>query len=211
MDKAYIYSVEKNIIRVFALCFCMMFTCQLHAKNIESKAFSIDKAITALVLQDQLGANHSLAMYHDTHAIVIFTHGIGCPIVRHMAQDFNNIAGQFNDKNIQFFMLNANIQDDNKKISSDSKEYNIQVPVLKDDTQALAKSLGLTRTAETVIIDPKDWTIIYRGPVSDRVSYETVKRQGHTNYLQLALEAVSNKQPIQQSTVRFTGCAISYL
>ena len=49
------------------------------------------------------------------------------------------------------------------------------LPVLVDDTQLVAESLEVVRTAEVFVIDPETWQLVYRGPMHDRITYEHQK------------------------------------
>ena len=182
-------------------------------KNVTSSYVSnitLEEAV-GLTLWDQNKKEYVLNDFSQFRALVLFTHGIGCPIVRHMSQDYANVADKFSDQGVLFFMINANLQDNQQTILADAEKYKISLPILVDDSQQLAKALSLTRTAET-ILDPSTWAVIYRGPVSDRVSYETIKRQGYTEHLATALnEYVLEGKPVSEPDVRFVGCAISYL
>jgi hypothetical protein len=44
-----------------------------------------------------------------------------------------------------------------------------------DVNQLVGEQLGVTRTAEAIVIDPKNWKIVYRGPIDDKVTYERQK------------------------------------
>ena len=39
------------------------------------------------------------------------------------------------------------------------------MPILFDYEQLVGEELGITRAAEVIVIDPRGWTIAYRGPV----------------------------------------------
>ena len=87
-------------------------------------------------------------------------------------------------------MFNANIQDDIKRINREATEFGIDFTILKDDGQALAKSLGVERTAEVFIIDPNTQDVLFRGPINDQLGYETQRNEAHDEYLKDALNTV---------------------
>lgn len=80
-------------------------------------------------------------------------------------------------------MLNANPQDNRENITREAEQFNIDFPILVDEAQLVSKSLGIDRTCETIVIDPRNWTILYRGPIDDRLNYESQKKRPHKSIL----------------------------
>ncbi len=66
----------------------------------------------------------------------------------------------------------------------------IDFPILVDETQLIGESLGLSRTAEILVIDPRKWKLVYRGPIDDRLAYGAQKPVPTKHYLTDALDAV---------------------
>jgi hypothetical protein len=54
----------------------------------------------------------------------------------------------------------------------------------------VARSLGVERTAEVFIIDPKTRKVLFRGPIDDSLGYETQRVTTEHNYLRDALDTV---------------------
>jgi hypothetical protein len=47
----------------------------------------------------------------------------------------------------------------------------------------IGEALELDRSGEVLVIDTSDWRVVYRGPVNDRVGYETQRNDAKQNYL----------------------------
>ncbi len=148
-------------------------------------------------LLDHLGRFHELYYYSDARAIVLFIQGNGCPIVRNTIPALKQIEKDFRDRNIVFLMLNANLQDNRTNIAQEAREFGVTIPILIDETQLIAESLNLTRTAEVLVIEPKGWQIVYRGPVDDRLGYETQRQAAARHFLIEALNDLLAGQPIK--------------
>lgn len=140
-------------------------------------------------LLDHKGKAHELFYYDDADAIVIMIHGNGCPTVRNTLPDYLALAKSLSYKNIRFFLLNSNLQDDRESIAKEALDWNISLPILVDDDQLIGESLALSRTAEVIVINPADQTIIYRGPLNDRVSHQGDKAQAKNHYVRRVLLA----------------------
>jgi hypothetical protein len=162
------------------------------------------------MLLDHLGKAQELFYYRDAAAIVIMVQGNGCPIVRNALPDIKSVREQYQDKNIRFFMINSNLQDDRAAIVKEAEEYGIDFPILYDDAQLIGESLGLDRTAEVLLIDPESWRIIYRGPINDRLDYERQSAEAGTHYLADAIDLHLSGEPQIQTQRKTKGCLINF-
>ena len=101
-------------------------------------------------LLDQKGGSHELFYYDDQKALIFLVQGNGCPIVRHAAARFQELKDIYKDQEVEFFMINSNLQDDHVTIKEEAKEYSYDLRILVDDSQIIGESLGLSRTGEAV-------------------------------------------------------------
>ena len=148
------------------------------------------KPIKDFNLIDQNGAMHALKDYADKEYIVLYVHGSGCPIARLSVPEYKDIAAKYSSKNIEFLMLNSFIQDDMPRIQKEAVDFKIDFPILKDEDQTVAYTLGVERTAEVFIIDPRTHETLFRGPINDALGYETQRTKVDNHYLTDALETI---------------------
>ena len=111
---------------------------------------------------------------------------------------------------VMFLAINSNLHDSTESIQTNLKELGVELPLVKDDTQLVAKSLGLDRTGEVILISTRDWRIVYRGPVDDRVYYETQKDVADNRYLKDAIEAVVARKDYVSPNPQRAGCLINF-
>ena len=163
------------------------------------------------VLLDQHGHAHELYYYSDAKAVVLYVHGNGCPIARNQISTLKAIRNDFAEKNVTFLMLNANPQDNRENITREAEQFKIDFPILVDEAQLVSKSLGIDRTCETIVIDPHNWTILYRGPIDDRLNYESQKKEASQEYLKEALTAHLDDKHVNINAPAVKGCKISFL
>ncbi|MGH6635118.1 MAG: redoxin family protein [Gammaproteobacteria bacterium] len=166
------------------------------------------RAIGDFALLDQEGRFHRLYQNSDARAVVLFVHGIGCPIVRNSFATLKKLRERYVPKGVRFFLLNANLQDDRAGLKNEATVYDIDIPILKDHSQLVAESLSIKRTAEAILIDTRDWTIRYRGPIDDRLYYEVQKKAPSRRYLQEAVDALLDHRPIARPQRPSVGCLI---
>jgi peroxiredoxin len=161
-------------------------------------------------LTDHTGRSHELYRYAAARAIVLCVGGNGCPIVRQSVATLKELRDQFGGQGVVFAMLNANSQDDSDSIAKEAAEFEIPFPILVDSAQLVARSLHVTRTAEAIVIDPKTWTIIYRGAINDRLGYGNQKAKATENYLAAALTHFLAGQKVSPDKTPVKGCAVTF-
>ena len=106
------------------------------------------------MLLDHLGQAQELHYYSDADAVVLMVQGNGCPVVRNALPDLADVRERHAGNNVVFLMINSNLQDDRESVRAEAAEWNIDLPIMIDETQLVGESLGLTRTAEALVIDP---------------------------------------------------------
>ncbi|MBI3552400.1 MAG: redoxin domain-containing protein [Elusimicrobia bacterium] len=160
------------------------------------------------VLMDNLGRSHELYRYSDSRAVVLIAQGNGCPILRQNMEALRDLFRQFAPRGVKFLMINANPQDDRESIAREAREFDIDIPILRDDSRAVVRSLGITRTGETLVIDPTRWSVVYQGAVDDRLGYGWQKPAAKRRYLAEALEALLADGAIAPAVTPVNGCLI---
>ncbi len=161
-------------------------------------------------LPDDKGVTHQLYDYPDAPAIVLMTQGNGCPIVRNAMPLLRQVRDQYAAQDVQFFLLNSNIQDDRPGIAAEAEEFGFDMPVLIDAHQRIGESLKVSRTAEIYVINPKTRRVVYHGPVDDRLTYQVQRADAKHTYLADALDAVLAGEEVAVSQVDAPGCIVNF-
>jgi len=174
-------------------------------------ADSFLKEIKDFNLTDPMGVSHTLDEYADRDFIVMYIHGTGCPIARLSVPAFKAIREQYADKNLEFLMLNSFIQDDMRRIQREAEEFLIDFPILKDADQSIARSMGVERTAEVFIIDPRTRKIHFRGPIDDQLGYETQRLEVRHHYLRDAIDTIMAGGSVNMNEIPDAkGCLVGF-
>lgn len=161
-------------------------------------------------LKDQHGRSHRLYDAADAKAVVLMVHGNGCPIVRHSAPTLTDIRARYESQGVRFLLFNSNLQDTPESIAAEATEFKMDFPILVDGKQTVGEALGVVRTAEVFVIDPKSWKLVFRGPIDDRVSYEKQRPSAQHHYLVDALDAVLAGQPVKVARAEGVGCLVNF-
>jgi peroxiredoxin len=172
-------------------------------------AFAIGSQVKDFQLPDTAGKVHQLYKMTDRKAIVLMTQGNGCPIVRLAMPLLREIRDTYRDRGVEVLLINPNLQDTPQAVADESKEFGFDLTILMDKTQKISEGLGVNRTAEIFVIDPKTWKLVFHGPIDDRLSYEKQRPVKH-HYLADALDAVLAGKPVPVAEVNAPGCIINF-
>ena len=83
------------------------------------------------------------------------------------------------------------------------------MPILVDETQLVARGLGITRTAEAFVINPANWDLVYRGPLNDRLGYERQKAEAEAHYVVDAIQSLKDGTKVASQADGVKGCLIN--
>lgn len=160
-------------------------------------------------LSDQRGQSHALYDLADKKAVVIMVQGNGCPIVRQALPALAEVRARYAGQGIEFLLLNSNLQDKRELVAKEAAEFKIDFPILVDEGQHVGEALGVVRTSEVFVIEPKRWQLAYRGPIDDRLSYERQRPATH-HYLTDALDALVAGRPVKTPQADGVGCLVNF-
>ena len=146
----------------------------------------------------------------DAKAIVLTMQGVGCPIVQKMTPDLKTVQAAYEGKGVKLIMLNSNNQDTIPMIAAEAKSFEVRMPILKDQGQKVAEPLGVVRTAEVMVIDPKTWKIVYHGPLNDRLTYGKERAAANNNFVPDVLDKVLAGQQVAYVHQQTDGCIIDF-
>jgi hypothetical protein len=159
-------------------------------------------------LIDEQGHSHQLSYLSDKKAVVIMTQGNGCQIVRSTVPTLKTMRDKYQSQGVEFLMMNSNLQDTRESVAKESTDFDYQIPIMMDNSQLIGESMGVTRTAEVFVIDPKNWHLMYHGPVDDRLNYGTERPQAAHNYLDDALTSVLSGAAVKVASAQSPGCLV---
>jgi len=147
---------------------------------------------------------------HTEELVAIYIQGNGCPIARLGSHDYKEVIDQFAGKPVAFYMMNSFIQDSVYAIIQEEAKFEFAVPVMKDDTQTIAKTIGVTRTAEVFVLRPETGEVVYRGPINDKLGYETQQTTSTENYLIDGLNTILSGGVVDHTNIpESKGCLVA--
>lgn len=111
--------------------------------------------VADFALLDHTGRFHQLSYYSDQKAVVLVAHS--------QAAGLTPPDGVANADGVEFFFLNAMPTDSRESLAGALGSGT--VPVLVDESQLVAESLGLKQVGDALVIDPAHMTLLYRGNI----------------------------------------------
>lgn len=165
--------------------------------------------IENFALFDHQGGFFDLSRKSYLKGIVLISHGCECPMVRKQAPYLEALKEKYAAQGIGFFYINP--QDSPKEVVAEAGKFGVTIPVLLDDSQIVARGLHLTRTLEAILIDAKTRKIVYRGAISDELSFDGDRNSATNEYLANAVDDfLKGRGPAVAQTELTGGCAYSF-
>ncbi len=109
---------------------------------------------------------HELYRLGEAKAVVIVTQANGDAVMRAQAPALKALKVAYAGKGVELMMLNSNLKDSREAIQAEAAKAGYDAPILMDSYQLVGESLGVTRSAEAIVIDPKTWSVAWRGDVA---------------------------------------------
>jgi peroxiredoxin len=185
------------------------------AKKSDVAEIKIGDAAPAFKLKDTAGKEWNLSELTKSGKIVVLQwFNPECPYVKkHYNGDsktFNEMATKFKDKNVVLLAVNSGPAGGPgtgvERNAEAAKKWDMNYPILIDDTQSVGKAYGSKNTPNMVVIG-KDGKIAYTGAIDDN---DGPDKPGKTNYVVKAVEELQAGTSVSNSKTKPYGCHITY-
>ena len=148
-------------------------------------------------LSDQHYVGRRLYKMDDDKAVVLVSYAEGDPRFRADAPALAALKAAYGGKGVEFLIVDPRLGDTRAKLAADAPAAALNIPVLFDYEQLVGESLGLNRSAEILVVNPKGWTVAFRGPVDSGLARR-------------ALDGLIAGQPVSLRPEAARGEAIAY-
>ena len=117
-------------------------------------------------LVDQNRDVFELRYYADAPAVVLLSAASGDKVSAESGAALKALSDTYTPKGAVLAMVNSTPGATFATVKADAVAGGFDgLQVLVDENQLVGETLGVTRAAEAFVINPKTWTIVYRGPV----------------------------------------------
>lgn len=121
--------------------------------------------VSDFALLDHQGKFHQLSYFGDQKAVVIVAQATGDATLEANATALAGLSAQFSDAGVVFYMLNSVAADTRQTIAQEVAAKGYALPVLVDESQLVAETLGLQRVGEILVVDPKTMTLVHKSSI----------------------------------------------
>jgi hypothetical protein len=151
-------------------------------------------------LLDQEGFFHQLSYYDDHKAVAFLVQANGDKAMANAVDAFKAVQAKYQSHasgKVKFFMLNPTAGERRDAVQVEVTKYGTNIPVLMDDTQLISEAMGVQKTGEVFLVDPKSFAVIYRGPAG--------------KHLDAAIDDVLAGKPVAKAKVKAKGAKVAYV
>lgn len=117
-------------------------------------------------LIDHQGDQWTLSRLGYSNAIVILSQANSCNQSIDLLPKYKLLRTEWQDKGMQFLMMDSAADDNLHSIREHADVYDIDFPIMLDDTQLVAETLGIKSAGEVVVIEPNTRKLLYHGPLT---------------------------------------------
>lgn len=166
--------------------------------------------ISDFSLIDHNGKFFQLSRAANNEAIVILSHEDSRD-VRRAYGDLEELMEQFADQPVAFYLMDSTGTADKIEMRDVAEDADITLPILMDDTQLVARELGISRATDVVILDPEAQEIVFRGALNDRWAADSNARRASEHYAADALTAFLAGNEVSAQQLASKGEALEFV
>lgn len=164
---------------------------------------AIGATIGDFTLPDTDGASHSLKSLQGKNGTVLIFIAVQCPVSNAYNERMEQLAQDYSAKGIAVVGINANATESAADVKAHAAEKHLTFPILKDNGNKLADTLGATRTPEAYFLDTNN-KLLYHG----RIDNSRDLTQVNSSELREALDLALAGKPVAKTTANAFGCSI---
>lgn len=160
-------------------------------------------------LVDHTGRARELAYFSNYRAVVLIFTAVGCTNSQASVASIKSLRDQFEPQGVRFLLLNASRDEARTNIAAQAVALGIDLPVLQDTGQLVARELGVRATTEAFCFNTTDWQLFYRGALDDRPDFSAPRLPTTQNYVSNALACFLAGRVVTPSRTVPAGCGIA--
>jgi len=140
--------------------------------------------------------------------VLVFTNA-SCPLAKRYLPVLQTLAHDYASKEVQFIALNAAEEDSIIAMATQAVQHEVEFPFVKDAGGVCARTLGVRRTPEVVVLDG-DRRLRYRGRIDDQYRLGGARAAATRHDLKEALDAVLAGREVAITETEVDGCPITF-
>jgi hypothetical protein len=149
-----------------------LLVCASIAMSAPASAETADAGLTVVTdfgLIDHQGAQQQLTRLGNNKAVVIIAQSNTCQDNIDQLPKYKLLRTLWEKQGVKFLMLNAGKDESADAIRRAAATYDIDFPIMVDETQLVAESLKVSKAGEVIVVNPATLRLLYRGPLDKAV------------------------------------------
>lgn len=118
-------------------------------------------------LFDHNGGSHELYRLKDRKAVLLYGTSTQSKTAKADFATLTELRGTYDEDTLAIMGVASQPNDSRIALTDWSVAKEAKLPILVDAAQFAAQSLELGSDAEAIVLDPRDWSVAYRGPLRD--------------------------------------------
>ncbi len=175
---------------------------------VAASAFAAPSKVGDFGLIDHKGDQYQLTRLGNHKAVVIISQANNCSASLDLLHRYKLLRTTWQPLGVEFLMINSSKKDNLKSIRNIAEVYDINFPIMHDESQLVAETLGIHKVGEILVLDPRTKQLVYRGPLDQLPVRREPKSEG-TSFLNDALASVVEGKHVGMDTVEIAnpeGC-----
>lgn len=184
---------------------------------VNSQVIASPTRVGNFALLDHLGNSHELRKYGDSRAIVLISTSTQCLENIEKLPKYRLLRTTWEQQGVVFLGIDSAADDSLDEIRHMAQLHNFDLPILLDDSQLVAESLGLKKAGELVVLEPNRFQILYRGGLDieaerARPEFNIEARTGTSFLAETLTAAVAGEVSAQDNTItaEADGCDLTF-
>jgi peroxiredoxin len=176
--------------------------------------YKVGDTVADFSLKNVDGKLVSLNGYKEATGFIIVFTGNKCPFAKLYEGRLNELNKKYSKAGIRVIAINANDEslapeDSYKHMVERAKEKHYSYAYVRDEQQTVAKAFGASKTPQAFVVfkEKGAWVLKYAGAIDDNGAQP---EKAQNRYVQNAVEALLNNQPVAVTTSKSVGCTIKW-
>jgi peroxiredoxin len=165
---------------------------------------------------DTNGVTHTLSDFEGKTVVLEWTNH-ECPyVVKHYKSgNMQSLQEKWTDQGVVWIRVNSGAPGNQGHLTAEqsntlASEQNVAASAtILDESGEIGRAYDAKTTPHMYVINPEG-TLVYAGAIDSINSADPADIDDATNYVDQALQAVMNNQPIETATTRAYGCSVKY-
>ncbi|WP_297694124.1 hypothetical protein [Phenylobacterium sp.] len=128
----------------------------------EGAQSGVGRQVDNFLLADQNLLGRELYRMADDMAVVLVAYAPADAQIHADGKALSALKGP----GVDVLAIDSHLGDKRAQVAADAKAAGLDMPILFDYEQLTGEALGLDRAAEVIVVDPRTWTVAYRGALA---------------------------------------------